>query len=245
MPCGLRVLPMPTPKCPDDSIPALVGEWWTTDEDRGLARGRLVRAFVPHVDQVPLEVIPEGRNDPTDHTTARVRIAPLTVRRPSSLPPLPVAALPQFPGEHRVAYRGKIRPALVLSTGGADVPPALRVGGAPWQTSATVLVAPYYGVERTDRRAGWDPQFVERIRRAEYPQYVWDSLPLNDVHESILRLDHLQPVGRHQNAFEWTPHRLSGEALEIIDDWLVWLLKGELPDDGVLAFLRRELRAAT
>ncbi len=236
---------MPIPKCPDDSIHALIGEWWTTDEDRGLARGRLVRAFVPHVDQVPLEVIPEGRDEPTDHTTAKVRIAPLNVRRPSALPHLPVAVLPQFPGEHRVAYRGKIRPALVLSTGGADVPSALRVGGAPWQTSATVLVAPYYGVERTDRRAGWSPQFVARIRRAEYPQYAWDLLPLGEVRESILRLDHLQPVGRHQNAFDWTPHRLSKEALAIIDEWLGWLLRGELSDDCVLALFRREVRSVT
>ncbi|MDI7269862.1 MAG: hypothetical protein QME96_17870 [Myxococcota bacterium] len=236
---------MPTPKYPDDSIPFLVAEWWRTDEDRGLGRGRLVRAFVPHVDQVPLELIPEGRDEPTDHTTARVRIAPLNVRRPASLPRLPVAALPQFPGERRVAYRGKIRPALVLSTGGSDVPSALRVGGAPWQTSPTVLVAPYYGVERTEKRAGWNPAFVDRIRRAEYPQYAWDVLPVGDVRESILRLDHLQPVGRHQNAFEWTAHRLSDEALAIIDEWLGWLLRGDLPDDGVLAFLRRELRPAT
>lgn len=236
---------MPTPTYPDDSIQSALEPhpWWTTDDDRNLARGRLVRALVVHAEQVPHELIPEGRSDPTDHYRGEYRIVALNVRQPGRLPRLPVAALPQPPGERRLVHRGKIRPALVLSTGGTDIPPALRIGGARWQSSPSFLVAPYFGGEMSAQRGGWSVPFVERIRRDEYPQYLWDVLPLGGATESILRLDQLQPIGRHQDAYEWTPHRLSADALAIVDEWLAWLLTGELAAGGVVAFVRQQLCA--
>ena len=80
-----------------------------------------------------------------------------------------------------------------------------------------------------------------RIRRAEYPQYVWDSLPLSDVKQSILRLDQLQAIGRSAVANEILPYSLSETAMIIIDEWLTWLLQGGLPEEGLLHGLRKEL----
>jgi hypothetical protein len=200
-----------------------------------------MRAFVPHVDQQPMTLVPVGRTQPTEHQTATVRLEPLRAAAPRRSPQLPVAALPEFPGEVRTVYRAKLRPVLVLGAGGPEIDQTLRTGTARWQTASTLLVAPFYGVDPGSTRGGWRPQIVERIRRCEYPQYLWDRLPLSGPSESILRLDHIQPIGRHHNAYEWTRYRLSDEALSVVDEWLVWLFRDQFPADGVLADVRAEL----
>jgi hypothetical protein len=102
-------------------------------------------------------------------------------------------------------------------------------------------VAPYYGVDRSGTRRGWKPEFVQRIRRCEYPQYLWDKLPIGGSDESILRLDHLQPVGRHPSSFESTEYCLTDDALAIVDEWLSWLYRAVLPADSVLSEIRNYL----
>ncbi|MCP4658719.1 MAG: hypothetical protein GY856_25185, partial [bacterium] len=84
-------------------------------------------------------------------------------------------------------------------------------------------------------------EFVQRIRRAKYPQYAWDSLPIAGVPESILRFDHIQPLGENAQAMEVTPYRLTTDAAEIVEEWLSWFRTGELNEDGVLAYFRAEM----
>lgn len=196
---------------------------------------------MPHVDQQPVTLIPVARSEPTEHQAATVRLEPLRVSAPRRAPQLPVAALPEFTGEVRTVYRAKVRPVVVLGTGGPEVDQAFRRGAARWQTAPTLLVAPFYGVDSGSTRGGWREPFVERIRRCEYPQYVWDRLPLPGATESILRMDHIQPIGRHHDAYEWTPYRLSEDAISLLDEWLVWLFTDQIPTDGVLADIRAEL----
>jgi hypothetical protein len=100
------------------------------------------------------------------------------------------------------------------------------------------LVAPYYGAEQSGTRGGFTPEFVKRIRRCEYPQYLWDVLPISGSSESILRLDHVQPISRLANSYEILPHRLSEEAMEIVDTHLAWLLTGNLRAETILADIR-------
>lgn len=142
---------------PDDSLQWLVGTWWVEDEQRAVARGRLLRAFVPHVDQQPMTLVPVGRTQPTEHRTATVRLEPLRAAAPRRSPQLPVAALPEFPGEVRTVYRAKLRPVLVLSAGGPDMDQTLRTGTARWQSAPTLLVAPFYGVDPGSTRGGLAP----------------------------------------------------------------------------------------
>ena len=138
---------------------------------------------------------PEGRKDPTSHTQVNYRLEPLHIKRISRPPTLPVAALPSYSGEIRTVYRAKKRPLLVISCGGPDIPKGLKVGAAGWQTAPTLLVAPYYGATQSGTRGGWKEEFVKRIRRCEYPQYLWDKLPINgSTEESILGFDHIQPL---------------------------------------------------
>ena len=188
---------MAVQRYPDDSVQYLADEWWTRDGRRVAGRGRLVRTFVLYPEQKPYRLIPESRGkDPRDHRTAMVRIEPFRIGRPASGGGLPVPALPLHAGESYFVQRGKIRPAVVLCEGGESVPDELRRrSSAHHQTARTLLVAPYYGADKDGTRAGWNAAFVDRIRHAEYPQYMWDTLPIGGPDVSILRLDHILPIG--------------------------------------------------
>lgn len=188
----------------------------------------------------PKTLVAEARSTPTAHDRALFKLEPMRVRAPPRAPTIPVAALPARAGEVHGVYRTKKRPALVLSTGGQDLPPEVE-RNLGWQVARAVLVAPYYGADPSEKRAGWPEEFVKRISRAEYPQYAYDKLPLPGATESILRLDHLQPVGRHHDSYDLTPFVLSDDALMVLDEWLVWLVTGALRPDGVLHMLREEL----
>lgn len=137
--------------------------------------------------------------------------------------------------------RAKKRPVVVVSTGGVDVPKSLRVGAARYQTNPTLVAAPFYGADQGGSSGGWKPDFVARIRRCEYPQYMWDKLPLSGRNESILRLDHLQPVGRHGESYELTDFELHEEALDLFDEYLQWFLTGRLFEDGIVNEIRKVL----
>ena len=232
---------------PEESLQAFVASptssWWTTNKCHDLRRGRLLLAFVPHVDLVPMTMVPEGRSSPTDHTKANYSLQALNINEPSKYSRLPVAALPLYEGEDRVVYRAKKRPVLVVSSGGPEIPKALRSSSKPkWQTSPTVLVAPYYGADEGVPRAGWYPELVKRIQRCEYPQYMWDKLPLSSrTNGSILRLDHIQPIGRHHNSYEHTEYVLNEDAILALDEWLMWIMTDKLQQDGILLPFREGL----
>src|SRR5262249_54306383 len=140
---------------------------------------------------------------------------------------MPLAGLPEYKGEVYAVHRSKRRPMLVLSEGGPNVRTA---HGKSWRTTTHYLLAPYFGSEPSDNREGWDPRFVERIRRGEYPQYIGDCLPLDGAKESILRLDHIQPLGRDHANFDHSGWQLTTEALTLLDEWISWLLTGALPE---------------
>lgn len=154
-------------KYPDDSIQAFVSTWWTVDESRELRRGRLIKAFLPHVSLVPTTLIPTGRtDDPTNHNLVRYEIRPLQIHSRTRLPKLPCAAFPEIPGEVYSVYRAKKRPALIISVGGPDLKSEVRGRDKPrWQTAPTILVAPYYGAEQSLQRAGFSDELLSRARR--------------------------------------------------------------------------------
>ena len=225
---------------PEDCLQYLASPWWTKTDSPRPARGRLVWVFVPHVDQHPMVLVPTGRENSRSHERAAFSVEPLTIRDPPRGSRLPVAGLPTYPGEVRALYRAKKRPALVLSPGGPDLPRNLRVGSARYQTNPTMLVAPYYGADQGGKTGGWKVDLVDRIRRCEYPQYLWDQLPLGGRKVSILRLDQIQPVGRHGESFELTEYCLGEDALRFVDEWLGWLFTGTLEEEGLLLEVRRE-----
>jgi hypothetical protein len=133
----------------------------------------------------------------------------------------------------------KKRPAIIISRGGPRIKKSLTKNKAKWQTNPAVVVAPYYGMEQGFKRAGFNPEFVERVRLCEYPQFMWDKLPLSvDSGESIMRLDHMQPVGRSQDSIQFTDYCLSDRALLLFDEWLKWLITGTLDKQTKLCEIR-------
>jgi hypothetical protein len=227
---------------PEDSIQAFVSSWWEEDKTPGIKRGRMIWGFVPHVSQIPMVLIPIGRSDPTDHERMHYRLEPLKAIQYPKLPYLPVAALPVFEGESLTIYKAKKRPLLVVSTGGPEIPKAIIKGSPKSQSLPAMLVAPYYGAGSDGKRAGFNEVFVKRIRRCEYPQYMYDKLPGGGrTEESILRLDHLQPFSLFDQAYQWTPYCLSKEAMILLDEWVHWLIEGILPENSILETYRNGL----
>jgi hypothetical protein len=159
-------------KFPDDSVQSLCSSWWIHDPDLKLRRGRLIRTFIPHIDQDPYVLITQGRAVATAHSSAQFAMAPFNLRSPPPQPSIPVAALTHPTGERQFVYRGKIRPALVLALEADEIERQLVSASARWQTVKTIMVAPYYGADPGGTRGGWSPIFVQRIRRAFYPQYM-------------------------------------------------------------------------
>ncbi len=228
---------------PEDTIQAFVGSWWVEDKTPGIKRGRLVWGFVPHVFQIPMVLIPIGRSDPTDHERMQYKLEPLRAVLYPKLSYLPVAALPLYEGECLSVYKAKKRPLLVVSVGGPEIPKEITRGSPKTRSLPSMLVAPYYGAGSDGKRAGFKDEFVKRVRRCEYPQYLFDKLPGGGrTEESILRLDHLQPFSLFDQAYQWTPYCLGEDALVILDEWVHWLIEGDLPEGSILEIFRKESR---
>ena len=85
-------------KYPEDSIQACTEQWWIVDsENKNYERRRLIEAYIPHVDQIPYQLIPTGRTKPTEHNYANVIIEPLNIKKqPPKKTKLPVAAMPSW-----------------------------------------------------------------------------------------------------------------------------------------------------
>ena len=233
-----------TPTFPEASVHNLTGDWWEPAAGGEMIPGRLLRTLVPYPDMKPYRLVPEGRGDEArQHQRANYRMEEFRIGDPpKNVSALPVAGLPLRDGETHLVRRGKIRPVVVVASPGDTIEPRFTRHSASWQHRRALLVAPYYGVQADGTRAGWNPEFVSRIQRAEYSQYVWDRLPEGGLPEgSILRLDHVFPIG--DDPANWTPlgYWLRDDIRAILDEWLSWHISGVLVPDGVLEWARDEL----
>lgn len=229
-------------KWPDLCLQNVVpGEWWERTTSTELQPGHLVHVILPHVDLVPYRLWVDERYASRVHDKFEGRIEQTSVREARGSRTLPVAGLPEQVGETYTVHRSKRRPALVVAGPGTVLGGDLTRGKHGWQTARTLLVAPFYGVEaKAEKRLGWHEPLVNRIMTVEYPQYHWDVLPTGDEPKgSILRLDHLQPVGAHQRSYEPSGWRLSVRAIEVLAWQFDWLRAGT-PEPPSAAL--RELR---
>src|SRR5262245_20641791 len=84
---------------PDICLQSLAPKWWAPVSGGSVTLGRLLWAVVPHVDQRPYALITKGRAEETEHSKADYEVVPLTNSTLSSVPYLPVAGMPDVPGE--------------------------------------------------------------------------------------------------------------------------------------------------
>lgn len=231
---------------PDDSLQKFFDDhsWWEKTKDKRLSPGRLLWAFVPHVDIIPKALIPTGRaeDEDTNHSKASFEITDLRINSRLQKTALPAAILPYYRNECYTVHRSKKRPVLLIGDGGAEIPKNLRSSMKPsWHTNPTILVAPYYGVLKRGISKWYEP-FVGRIKKCEYPQYVWDTLPIpSDSESSILRLDHIQPIGKHHDSYKLTDYILKEDVVALLNEWIDWLTTGEVDKDSVLNEIRNDL----
>lgn len=71
---------------------------------------------------------------------------------------------------------------------------------------------------------------------------MWEVLPFatEDTPCSILRIDHVLPLGLHDGSFDLSRWALSEDAMLFVDAWFQWFLSGEpTPEpEGDLDMLR-------
>lgn len=214
------------------------GDWWEEEKSGALRPGLLVEAILPHVDFMPYRLDAVGRTEAHEHTEFQAKISPVSTRADRARRTLPVAGLPEIKGETWTVHRAKRRPALVLTAPGAPIPKDILRRCVKWQVSKTALVAPFYGI-KNERRAGWDDELVSRIQTIEYPQYAWDCLPKGGPEGSVLRLDHIQPIGEHQYSYEPTGYALASKPLALLWEQIQWLKSGHpVPPEGELQLIR-------
>ncbi len=210
---------------PEDCIQYIAPKWWQEDQNNTLCRGALIETYVQFHSQVPLQLVAE-RSDPAEHKTAVIKARPLDAAgRRAPAESLPVAGLPKLQGAHcYITNRAKKRPCIIL--GAVDrksIDRSLIRGMIKSSTHQFFLVAPFFSVEQAGR-GGYNPEFVERIMHADYRAFFWDILPGRRGHESILRLDQIQPVGLHHQAYRHLGYQLSAEARAVLDEWLDWVI---------------------
>lgn len=222
---------------PDICPQALIEPWWEECDEDDFRPGKLVRAFLPHVDQNPYTLEPIGRDEPTEHQTGIVNIKSFKIGDTPLKKGLPVAAMPLYGNEMFCVYRTKKRPAIIISKGGTFIERALTKDRAKWRTNRTILLAPSYKVN-----GGFSNEFCERVRRCEYPQFLWDILPIGGTEKgSIIRLDHLQPAGRSNKSVEPTRYCLSDKAMAFVMEWVDWLISGCLDEESEFCETRQFL----
>jgi len=70
---------------------------------------------------------------------------------------------------------------------------------------------------------------------------MYDRLPITGSDESIMRFDQVQVIGPARTAIDILPHKLSNEAITLVDEWLNWYVRRELLDGGPLHSVRNLL----
>jgi hypothetical protein len=210
----------------DDPDPReFIEPWWET-APKEVEPGQLVRIALPSPDFISMGLVVEGRKDPREHgkaafyTNTLERV--LADRRELRLP---VAGMPSGPW---IVQRAKVRYALVLSRPGSAVPKGL--GGSAALREPCLLVVPYWTADQSGGRQGLRPELVSKIKRAFYPQFLADQLPIERASDvSVVRFDHVYAVGASSTNFEVQPHRLSSDALAFVQGWFAWAQSGTPP----------------
>jgi hypothetical protein len=224
----------------------LVAEWWVEEPSKDLIPGRLIWVYYPYMNIIPYEFLVQERTnasgvpDPTNHENLSFQILEFRMSQRSRAR-LPVSSFPKQDNEVYLITRAKKRPALVLANDqtGFKILNELKQG-PKWQKHPSVIVAPFYGTAQNENRSGFHPNFIERVRQCEYPELMYDRLPINKSDsESLLYLKHMSAVGRHHETVQATSFCLSEDALILFEEHLFWYFSGVLDEESLICDFKK------
>ncbi len=112
------------------------------------------------------------------------------------------------------------------------------MGKAKHVRQRSLLVAPYYGNDKSGTRGGFPDEISRLTRHCHIRQFFWDQLPGGNTQESILRLDRIQSLINASESYKDDGWRLSDEALAVLDDRLEWFWFNRLDPEGFHALLQ-------
>jgi hypothetical protein len=220
---------------PEDSVQAFANAWWEDAPTNRIRRGALLNAWVPYTDQVPKEILFEESIGLPSERRYQVRSVPFDGEEKDKVH---VPGIILKDDETLLGAVAKSRPVLVLSEPAPEFQKRQWPGMAAHQRISKFTVAPYFGVEHTGERGGYDEIIVRLARRGRYAHLMWDWLPGAGA-PSLLRLDCLTTFTLGNTTVTHTGKRLSSEALLYLDDWFLWMCRGgECPRDSSLGEVR-------
>lgn len=195
------------------------------EETKNVCLGQLAWAVVPNIETTP-QVIEGERSSNPSHSTARARWVPMGdqhfKRRVRAGLPILQFALGET--EELVAYKAKLRPAIIVGTRGASL------GGLEKKTplhhdERRVAVAPIYDLRTEDDPKGFGSILATRVRYLLYPQFFpfggWTEtrssvLSRTSFREGVVRFDRIQFLLVGQAGLHLAPVKLAKDALALM-----------------------------
>jgi hypothetical protein len=214
-----------------------IDEWFGDDFFQKLALGYHIHvcfgqffwthAYYPHENLELWRPVPDP-NEPTKTIASTFQIVPAgqdAFRRS-----IPLAVPKLETNEEFLVIRAKRRPVLLVQP---EIPlPEIENRGFRGRVQRRrCLVAQVFGLAETKTgRAQFSPSFVDRVRKMEFPQFMF--LPKNagflEV-DSLLRLDELQSVFAPH--LEATQYSMGDEVVKILRGQIAFLIAGIGPND--------------
>lgn len=175
---------------------------------------------VIHLDGIP-RLLDVERAEPTEHYATKFSIRKMTANDFKKKARLPIKMLNLRETEEIIIHRAKKRPAVIIAIANTvfkDIENELRtIGRMHLQQANCFLVLPLYGIEKEDHGGGFPEVMAARIKALLYQQFFYfpkAKSPL--IHDSIGRLDRIQPILYQNDVCDLEPCALSPEASSVL-----------------------------
>jgi|HubBroStandDraft_6_1064221.scaffolds.fasta_scaffold380453_2 hypothetical protein len=198
--------------------------------------GQIIWTPVPHLNPQPT-VLEVTRQQDDKHPFAYAKWVPMTDKHFTRQSPkgLPILRLNLGETEEMIAFKAKVRPAVIVSTRAAVI------GGLAAKTVAShheenrLVVAPVYGLRDDEDPNGFSGEMATRVRHLMYPQFFpfhsWkEARTIHGVcsfKEGIVRFDRLQFVNPSPPGCSPVLLKFSEDALSIMHAMLQAYMHGE------------------
>ena len=195
------------------------------EETKKPCLGQLAWAVVPGMDVAP-HVIEAERVDDRGHAAAKVRWSPMGDKhfKRRERGELPILHFKLGETEELVAYKAKLRPAIVVGVRGAALG-GLEKNTPPHHEECRTALAPIYDLRTEDDPKGFGSILATRVRFLLYPQFFpfggWTEtrstvLRRQSLREGVVRFDRIQFLHAQLAGVELMPVKLTSESMAVL-----------------------------